>query len=92
MLKDDLEGAEYVVSKTNWPDSNILSEELYFCRRIDERFFYHRLDGPAFIQYNRKGEIFSMSYHIEGSEMIDEIKYWNHPLVLQNKLNKILEL
>lgn len=87
----NLEGAEYIVSKSNWPDSIILSEE-FFCKTKDDSLFYHRLDGPAFLKYNRKGKIVSMSYHIEGSEMMDEVEYWNHPMVLQNKLNKILEL
>jgi len=46
----------------------------------------HRLDGPAIV--HDSGEEY---YFIEDNPITDE-EYWNHPLVIEHKLNKILKL
>lgn len=48
---------------------------------------YHRLNGPA-IEYDYGGY---KGWYIEGKEYTEE-QFWNHPLVVENKFNKILEL
>ena len=45
----------------------------------------HRLDGPAII----KGKYFD--FYIEG-KVVFEKNYWNHPLVIEHRLNKIIKL
>ena len=45
----------------------------------------HRLDGPAII----KGKY--SAFYIEG-KVVFEKNYWNHPLVIEHRLNKIIKL
>jgi len=47
---------------------------------------YHRLDGPAVENPNGTVEYCINDKHYS------EVEYWNHPLVLHYRLNKILEL
>lgn len=48
---------------------------------------YHRIDGPACIN-NING---CCEYWINGMQYTEK-KYWDHPLMSENKLNQILEL
>lgn len=46
----------------------------------------HRLDGPAIKYSNGRAD-----YSING-EFYDKENYWNHPLVIESKLNQIIKL
>ena len=54
--------------------------------------FIHRLDGPAVVRTQRTG-IYSYTqknaYWIHGIQIPEE-KYWSNPLVVQYKLNGII--
>jgi hypothetical protein len=47
---------------------------------------FHRLDGPAIINFKN----LTVEWFINGVEYNKE-QFWSHPLVVQNKLNKLLE-
>lgn len=47
---------------------------------------FHRLDGPAIVEYHG-----IKSYYINHRVMSKE-NYYSHPLVIQHKLDKILQL
>lgn len=49
-----------------------------------------RLDGPAVIWFNSEGKIVSKTFSIDKMWFTEE-EYWEHPLVLKHKLNKILK-
>lgn len=57
------------------------------CWWYDHKDNIHRLDGPAII--NPKKNI--KEYWINGMPY-NKQDYWNHPLVLEYRINKILEL
>lgn len=62
----------------------------------------HRLDGPALLReegwgiplkYHISGNTGTHQYYfVEGERIYDEAEYWNHPKVLEHKLNLIIDL
>lgn len=48
----------------------------------------HRLDGPAIFHFNGWPSDWD-DYYIDGKE-VSETEFWNHPLVIANKLKTIL--
>lgn len=50
----------------------------------------HNLTGPASIWYNSDMTINSQTYYIEGTRILYKEDFWNHPMVLLNKLEGIL--
>lgn len=48
----------------------------------------HRLDGPAIFHFNGWPSHWD-DYYIDGTEYSEE-EFWNHPLVMANKLKSIL--
>lgn len=54
---------------------------------------WHRIDGPAdyTIDYLTKIAV-STQYWINDKKIDSEEKYWNHPLVMKNKLDSILAI
>lgn len=58
--------------------------------------YYHRLDGPCMIYYDYYGNVTSQTFGIyDGKKTVNyptEQQYWLHPVVVEYKLNKILEL
>lgn len=51
---------------------------------------YHRLDGPAVLKESQSEPIIKYFY-INGCPIHKEEDYWNHPLVIQYKLDEILQ-
>lgn len=50
--------------------------------------YKHRLDGPAIVGKMVGGKD---QYWIDGHE-ISEVEYWNHPLVIEYRLENILKI
>lgn len=47
---------------------------------------FHRLDGPAMFSEDE------IIYFIQGQRIYNETDYWNHPMVVEYKLNQILAI
>ena len=51
---------------------------------------YHRLDGPAYIEYNEKGKIVKESYYIK-NEYFSKGAFYRSESVLKYNINQIIK-
>lgn len=52
-------------------------------------YTFHKLDGPSRIWLDKDGVIKDKEFYIHSYHVREEV-YWNHPLVVEHRLNHIL--
>lgn len=77
----------------------IMYKSMLYCYYVNNHLInqdltnYSKLDGPARLWFDNENSRFSSfhEYHVY-NKLISEDQYWNHPLVVEAKLHKILSL